>query len=147
MGIKSLDERIGQFKDAEDQIRVRWEAMAPVLDERRTRLWAGAEAKAIGRNGTAVVARATSLGRDRIAAGLRELAELAATAPVSKPQDQRIRRPGAGRKPITETDPTLVRDLEALVDPTRRATRSRRCGGRRRAAASWPRRFTTRAIA
>ena len=28
----------------------------------------------------------------------------------------RVRRPGAGRKPITEIDPTLLGDLERLVD-------------------------------
>ena len=32
----------------------------------------------------------------------------------------RQRRPGGGRKPLTEHDPTLVRDLEALVEPTTR---------------------------
>lgn len=120
MGLKLLDERIGQFKDAEDQIRVRWGVLAPVLDERRTRLWAAAEAKTIGRGGAAVVVRATGLARERVAAGLRELGELADAPPEARPQDQRIRRAGGGRKPITETDPTLIRDLEALVEPTRR---------------------------
>lgn len=120
MRTKVLDERIGQFKDVEDQVRVRWKAIAPVLDERRMRLWAGAEAKAIGPSGVAVVTRATGLARERIAAGVRELEELATTPPGGRPQEQRIRRPGGGRKPITETDPTLVHDLEAMVDPTRR---------------------------
>jgi hypothetical protein len=32
----------------------------------------------------------------------------------------RQRRPGGGRKPLTEHDPTLLRDLEALVEPTTR---------------------------
>jgi hypothetical protein len=34
--------------------------------------------------------------------------------------DARIRRPGAGRPPIEERDPTLWRDLEALIEPTSR---------------------------
>lgn len=120
MGLKGLDERLGQFKDAEDQIRVRWEAIGPVLDERRMRLWAAAEARAIGRSGAAVVVRATGLARERIAAGLRELDELSEEPLKGRPQEQRIRRAGGGRKPITETDPTLIEDLEALVEPTRR---------------------------
>lgn len=120
MDIRTVDERLGQFKDAEEQIRIRYEAIASVLDERQTRLWAGAEAKAIGRSGRAVVARATGLGRERIAVGVRELAELSKAPSGIRAHDQRIRRMGGGRKPITETDPTLVIDLEALVDPTRR---------------------------
>ncbi len=31
-----------------------------------------------------------------------------------------IRRPGAGRKQVTDTDPTLLRDLESLIDPVTR---------------------------
>ena len=45
MSARPLDERIGQFKDVEDQIRARWNALSPVLDERRSRLWAAAEAQ------------------------------------------------------------------------------------------------------
>ncbi|MCA1701558.1 MAG: ISAzo13 family transposase, partial [Actinobacteria bacterium] len=32
----------------------------------------------------------------------------------------RVRRPGAGNRPITETDPRIVEDLERLVDPVTR---------------------------
>jgi Rhodopirellula transposase DDE domain len=33
---------------------------------------------------------------------------------------ERVRRPGAGCKTTVSKDPTLVRDLEALVEPTTR---------------------------
>src|SRR5215510_9713667 len=33
---------------------------------------------------------------------------------------ERLRRPGAGRKPAIRKDPTLLADLEALVEPTTR---------------------------
>jgi hypothetical protein len=46
--------------------------------------------------------------------GLREL-EQSPTHPVG-----RIRRPGGGRKSATQKDPTLVADLEKLVEPTTR---------------------------
>jgi hypothetical protein len=35
-------------KERVAEIRTRYEALAPVMDERRTRLWAAAEAKALG---------------------------------------------------------------------------------------------------
>src|SRR5689334_25219130 len=45
----------------------------------------------------------------------RGLTELAQDEP-----SERVRRPGAGRKPAIVKDPTLVADLEALVEPTTR---------------------------
>jgi len=103
-----------------EEIRVKHEALAPALDERRMRLWAAAEAKALGRGGIAVVTEATGIRGKRIRSGIRELRDLERHPLVEPPQQQRIRRPGAGRKELTETDPTLWADVESLVDPATR---------------------------
>jgi hypothetical protein len=66
-----------------------------------------------------LVAAATGLARSTIGRGLRELAALE-TAGGPAAADQRIRRPGGGSKPLVERDPTLLADLEALVEPTTR---------------------------
>jgi transposase len=95
--------------DAE-AIGERYRALAGELDERRRRLWAAAEARAAGYGGIAAVARATGIAENTIRFGLRELA-CGETLPPG-----RVRRPGGGRKPVAETDPTLVEDLERLVD-------------------------------
>jgi hypothetical protein len=58
------------------------------------------------------VERATGISRSTIQRGLREL-----DADTSVPPG-RSRRPGGGRKPATVVDPTLLRDLDALVEPT-----------------------------
>src|SRR5512132_3591951 len=47
---------------------------------------------------------------ETIRLGIRELEAGETLAPG------RVRRPGGGRKPLTETDPTLLEDLERLVD-------------------------------
>jgi hypothetical protein len=101
-----------------EEIRLRYEALAPVLDERRMRLWAAAEAKALGRGGIAAVTAATGIRGKRIAGGIRDLVEQGAT--VQPPQRQRVRRPGGGRKPLVTVDDTLWVDLEGLVDPMTR---------------------------
>jgi len=101
-------------------IRERFEAMKPVLDERRLRLWAAAEAMSLGRGGIAAVTEATGIRGKRISSGIKELRGMDAQPPTEPPSEQRIRRPGAGRKPLTETDPTLLEDLNALVEPTER---------------------------
>lgn len=101
-------------------IREKFEALAPVMDERMTRLWVAAEARALGPGGMAVVTRATGIGRARIRSGMHDLEELTTNPPAVRPSAQRIRRPGGGRPRLTETDPALLNDLESLVDPLTR---------------------------
>ena len=92
-------------------VRTKYEALAPVLNERTRRLWAAAEAEAVGHGGIALVARATGMSRTRIARGIEELSS-------EDPLDGgRTRRAGGGRKRIVDTDPTLVSDLDALLEP------------------------------
>ena len=83
------------------------------LDERQWRLLLGAEARAMGRGGAAAVARAAGVSRSTVDKGVAELA--AGLTP-----DGRVRRPGAGRKPVEHTNPDLLTALEALVDPATR---------------------------
>jgi transposase len=92
---------------------------SPLLDERARRLWAAAEACAIGRGGISQVAEATGLSRATIRAGLQELARPVA-APEPQTPTERVRRPGGGRKPLGVHDPHLLRALETLVDPVTR---------------------------
>ena len=95
----------------ETAIAARYLAVSPLIDERARRLTAGAEALAIGRGGIAAVARATGLARTTVARGM---ADVAAGERI---EGGRVRRPGAGRPPIEQRDPTLRRDLEALIEP------------------------------
>jgi hypothetical protein len=75
-------------------------------------VWAATEAQAIGYGGIAQVARATGIAASTIQRGLRELA---AGEPLPA---TRTRKVGGGRKRVTDRDPTLLRDLDALVEPT-----------------------------
>ena len=86
-----------------------------MLDERGRRRFAAAEALAAGWGGIAAVCEATGIARSTIGYGLRELR---GDAPDSALRG--IRRKGAGRKRLTQTDPTLLSDLESLVDPATR---------------------------
>src|SRR4051812_1595111 len=103
-----------------ESIRRKFLALGPVMDERVIRLWAATEAEALGRGGISAVAKATGFDRTRIRTGVREIEEIRRNPPVEEPRAQRVRRPGAGRKARTETDLTLVDDLDALVEPTMR---------------------------
>jgi hypothetical protein len=84
--------------------------LAGELNERQRRLWAATEARAVGRGGVSAAARATGMAVDTIRRGLADLES------GERLEPGRVRRPGGGRKPLTETDPTLLLDLERLVD-------------------------------
>ena len=93
-------------------MRAKYKGLGPALNERSRRLWAATEAKALGHGGIAVVVQATGISRSTIQRGVRELE---AGEPVDP---ERTRRPGGGRKPITENNAQLLADLDALVEPT-----------------------------
>ncbi len=96
-------------------IRQRFEALAPLLDERGRRRFAAAEARSAGFGGVKVVSRITGIARSTIGRALKEL-----RGETPPPPKDRVRRPGGGRKPTTEIDPTLLPDLQRLVDPATR---------------------------
>ena len=101
----------------EARIRRKYRLLAVEMDERRRRQWAAAEARDVGRGGISIVARATGLSRPTIMAGLRELGLPAKQRAL---YEARVRRPGGGRRPLTETDPGLLAALETLIEPVTR---------------------------
>lgn len=93
-------------------IRARFLALKPVMDERLTRLWAGAEAAAIGDRGIAAVAKATGISRTTIRTGRDELRNGASAANLVK-----VRRAGAGRPSVVSRAPGIVKALDSLIEP------------------------------
>jgi hypothetical protein len=97
-----------------ENVRRKFQSLAPVLNERQRRLWAAAESREIGWGGITAVALATGLSPTTIGVGLEELqGPLDSTA-------SRVRKPGGGRRAATAHDNPLPADLEALVDPVTR---------------------------
>ena len=136
----------------ESAIRLRFKALDAVLDEPGRRRFAAAEAltagrgginergrrrfaaaeATAGRGGISMVSRATGLARSTIGRGLVELRDGGTL------DADRVRRSGGGRKPLSETDASLLDDLVIWSIPRRGAIRNRRSCGPRRASASWP---------
>ena len=95
-------------KKQEEKIKM----MLPLLNEKQRRLYLASEAIAMGRGGISEVSRASGISRSVINAGIKDINEgnnnvLSIEAP--------IRRKGAGRKPITESQPGIKDALEKLV--------------------------------
>jgi transposase len=87
---------------------------AGALNERTRRLWAAAEARSHGRGGISAVSRATGIDQETIRRGVRELESGEVL------EQGRVRRAGAGNKPISETHPKIEEELERLVAPQTR---------------------------
>lgn len=85
------------------------------MDERMTRLWAGAEAEAIGHGGIVAVSRATGLAISTVQKGRNELRAGAKSDGLVK-----VRRKGGGRRKHEEAHPELLPALKKLVDPATR---------------------------
>lgn len=101
---------MGVAEDAEAVLAAKFAVLLPHLDERQRRLLLAAEARALGHGGIRRVARAAGAREATISAGITELES--GEAPLG-----RVRRPGGGRKRVTDTDPGLVPALLALVEP------------------------------
>jgi transposase len=95
-------------------ITQRFAAVRGSLDERSRRLVAAAESATIGRGGVSAVSRATGMSRQVIRQGMTELSQTAVACPA------RVRRAGGGRKKTVALDPSLLRDLEWLIEPVTR---------------------------
>lgn len=84
--------------------------LIPHLDERHRRLVLGARAKALGDGGISRIARIAGVHPSTVSRGVAEL-------DANAGERSRIRRAGAGRKPLTVSDPGLVDSLLALFEP------------------------------
>jgi transposase len=108
----TAEQRLNEM--AQERIQQRFAALAPFLDEKQRRLLAGAEAIAYGTGGLRRVAALLGMAKDTVARGMRELRDPGSVEP------ERVRQPGGGRKPTTDSDPQLLDDLDRLISPTTR---------------------------
>ena len=99
--------------ELENDLQSKYQALFQHLDERHRRLVAAADAQHIGRGGISMVSRASGLSRPTLHKGLRELSK--EPLPIGQ-----IRRAGGGRKRLEVADPSVLRELERLVEPATR---------------------------
>ena len=100
-------------------VQEKYERLSQMMNERLKRRWAACEALAIGRGGISAVSEATRMSRTTIRKGIleiqKEFPDLAEDV-----ASQRCRCDGGGRRPLHETDESLLGDLEKLVEPATR---------------------------
>lgn len=89
----------------------------PWLDESQKRKFLASEAISLGRGGIKEISALSGVHRNTIATGIKELTDQNTNMPEEAEDKRRIRAKGAGRKPITITQPGIKEALEKLVDP------------------------------
>jgi transposase len=99
--------------DFEQVLAAKFEVIFPHLDERQRRLLMGAEARTLGHGGIRAVARAAGVAENTVSRGMSDVE--AGEQPLG-----RTRRPGGGRKRLSDVDPGLRPALLALVEPDER---------------------------
>jgi hypothetical protein len=102
-----------------ESVQTKYPHLSPLLTERMRRQWAACEALALERGRVAAVAKATGLARTTIWAGRRALHHPAGKAMAKLPAE-RSRALGGGRPTRVDTALTLLKDLEARVEPATR---------------------------
>ena len=100
---------------SEQLLKDKYTKFAQNLNERLKRLWAACEALAWGQGGVDMLHRVTGLSPSTIYLGIKELEK-----DSLQENNERIRKKGGGRKSITEENPSLLNQLQQLVEPTTR---------------------------
>ena len=88
-----------------------YEILRKELNEQQWRVYLGTEALKIGSGGISQVAALSGADWKTVQRGVKELTGARARV------EGRIRKAGGGRKKAAVTDPSLQRDLEALLSP------------------------------
>jgi transposase len=104
---------VREFVVSDEDLSVLFSRVNPHLDERQRRVLVGSVARGLGRGGIAAVAEATGMSRSTVQTAVTQIDE---GIEVS----DRVRAPGGGRPRLVDKDPTLLSDLDSMVDPETR---------------------------
>jgi len=104
---------VREFLVDEEQVGAMLATVMPHLDERQRRILAGAQARCLGRGGIVSVSEMTGMSRSTVQGAV---GDVQAGVEITG----RVRAPGGGRPRAEVKDPTLLDDLDSLVDPESR---------------------------
>jgi len=112
MSYRKKEETVKLKQDKVDVIRKKYELISPHLNERGKRLFAAAEAIALGYKGVTLASEATGLSRVTVTEGCKELK----TGEIL--DGEKVRKNGGGRKVTTVKNPDILDALTALIEPS-----------------------------
>jgi len=101
-----------------EKLQEKLKKISKIFDEKQRRIVYAAEAEQIGRGGKSLICSITGMSRVTLDEGFEDLKAL--DEDKLDIDNKSIRRAGGGRKPISQTNPNLVVELESLIEPVTR---------------------------
>jgi transposase len=95
-------------------IKKKFQPLSLVLNERSKRIWVATEAISYGKGGVTAVHKATSIARNTIYSGIKDI-DVTNQLDISK-----LRQSGAGRKTLVSKNPNIMKDLEEVLESSSR---------------------------
>lgn len=99
------------------KLKEKLDVLLPLLNEKQRRIALACESKYLGYGGITKVSMASGVSRPTITSGINELGNKDINEIID---NNRVRKAGAGRKPVSEKDPGLLVDLDNLISPITR---------------------------
>jgi len=98
------------MKELESKIKERITCMLPILNEKQRRLYLGIESKVYGYGGVSCISRLSKTSRPTIIQGVKDLNN-------NNMFFLKTRNSGGGRKAIYRKHPSILKELEKLIEP------------------------------
>ena len=98
------------MKELESKIKERITCMLPILNEKQRRLYLGIESKVYGYGGISCISRLSKTSRPTIIQGVKDLNN-------NNMSFLKTRNSGGGRKAIYRKHPSILKELEKLIEP------------------------------
>lgn len=114
-----MDGTYTEVRNVPITVQFKYVTLASAMNEQFRRRWAGCEALAMGRGGVSAVAAATGMSRNTVLRGIAEIQEHLPEL-AGRIGQERIRRPGGGRRARAAEDASLLSDLRALLESSTR---------------------------
>ena len=111
---------MNELSKSDKTLQKRIRIVLPLLNERQSRIYLGAEAESIGRGGISTVHKLSGANRRTIAAGVKEIAsgvKEIEQEKVSKSGKGRIRKKGGGRKKEVDKNPKILLKIMEIILP------------------------------
>src|SRR5215469_2844999 len=94
----------------------RIQKMLPLLNEKQRRMYLATEVENLCHGGLLAIHKLTGISKTTIIKGKKDLKQQNQNNNNNTPKQTRIRKPGGGRKPITQKHQTLQTKIEKIIE-------------------------------
>jgi len=101
--------------ETDTALKVKYDKVLPLLNEKQKRMFLAAEAESMGRGGLFKVSKLSGISRVTLNIGMQEITMPSKSESLAS--NERIRKKGGGRKKKTSVDSNIIKIVEDIVSP------------------------------